>query len=122
MDQKLLDLYTKLQPKFREVMEPIRIGDMAAWWDNIVYFVTTDFQAKCVAGGNGYIIFPRTIDDSSEEARKRSLWGMLKGHKMLEEDKTGRIYLSVTEQDSIYADNPTEAILRALCAQWEVEV
>lgn len=80
-----------------------------------------------------FIRLPHTIDDSSEEARKRSLIGMVKYFIRLSVVSQGyfQIWVKDTPPGTIYdgSDNlyflgatPTEAILKALCHQEGVEV
>jgi hypothetical protein len=77
-------------------------------------------------------MIPRTIDDSSLEAQRRSLWEMLRGTKTLYD------YLDIEQGLGIQGDigigvslsggykyfkgsSSTEVILRALCAQEGIE-
>jgi len=106
MNFNLLKYYIALQPKFRD--------------ENPEIFA---FHSDKVC--NSCIWIPRTIDDSSEEARKRSLWGMVEGRKKIKELSSGVSLLMVWEDSNIleYEGNtPTEAMLKALVAQWGVEV
>jgi len=127
MNPDLLKYYITLQPKFREVMGPIIVGDLVSWINSEITLVTTDFQAKCATGGNGYTVYPRTIDDSSEEARKRSLIGMLTAiseYRVVLTELTGDMWhcCLMGEDEQYIASTLTEAILKALCAQWDIEV
>ena len=137
MEQKLLDLYIKLQPKFRDVMGEWQYTDDRYCRYHMKYNAdipagvcsVSPFCPSCK-----HILFiPRTIDNFSEEARKRSLWGMVEGKgKYLckgPEDQQWRVSIIEEKYDHVLMDaihyfgaTPTEAILRALCAQWEVEV
>ena len=69
---------------------------------------------------------PRTIDDSSLEAQKRSLWGMVDWTRWrLETWYSGQVRLYDDTHDGtcdFARHSITEAILRALCAQEGVEV
>jgi hypothetical protein len=150
MDKKILDMMIALQPKFREVMgewKPFDIGYDPNYGigvviesdDNWVMFTFPDYK------GNDDTIYlsdnadrfvtrlPLTIDDSSKEARQRSLWGMLSETGMPNET----LYIGTevfgngfecgyTTKDGFYekavGGTPTEAILRALCAQEGLEV
>jgi hypothetical protein len=119
----LLPLYIALQPKFREVMGEWKLSnDQFCWPDTRYILLRRELQ-----NAEGYLIIPRTIDDSSEEARKRSLWGMVDWKRYsLHSHPNGKVWIEF--EDSKF-DGPmwlgltsTEAILKALCVQWEVEI
>ncbi len=126
----LLKYLIPLQPKFRKVM--------GEWQDGDAY-VVLNAQSKEVRDKVFYcsipgedppyewqkpIWIPRTIDDSSEEARRRSLLGMLDGFITLE--KHYDIYRVITLIDGNFRDylgqTSTECYLKALCCQWGMEV
>jgi hypothetical protein len=118
MNNKLLDMYIALQPKFREVM-----GD---WRHVDCYWCPTCQRVEYVGVDNNMpgidaVRLPLTIDDSSEEAHKRSLWGMLKGGKSLGE-RGDHIQLFTQAENKYHkvftGSTPTEAILKALLHQW----
>jgi hypothetical protein len=125
---KLLPYYIALQPKFREVMGPYQIGDEYGYPGNPCNnFVREEDLGRCrrLPKDTNVYCLPRTIDDSSEEARKRSLVGMINGAITLRRNYALRDYnlIVATEHDVkiFVADTPTLAILKALSAQWEVE-
>jgi diadenosine tetraphosphatase ApaH/serine/threonine PP2A family protein phosphatase len=131
MTDDLLKYYVALQPKFREVMGNLRDSDDWKWSEGdavfreLPYARTVDIVKMCKDGKIIYL--PRTIDDSSEEARKRSLVGMLtaisKYRVVLTELTEGMWHCCLMGEDEQYvATTLSEAILKALCAQWEVEV
>jgi hypothetical protein len=128
MEQKLLDLYIKLQPKFRDVMGEWQYTDDRYCRYHMKYNAdipagvcsVSPFCPSCK-----HILFiPRTIDNFSEEARKRSLWGMLNWKRFLicPSFRNGDIWIKEKERAWEVFGTPTEAILRALCAQEGVEV
>jgi hypothetical protein len=82
-------------------------------------------------GLDNLIRIPLTIDDSSPEASKRSLWGMLEGRpKSLSSDVYGEAYTRtntvgikhLNSYEEYVGSTPEEAILKALCHQEGVEV
>jgi hypothetical protein len=76
--QKQLPYLVALQPKFREVMGPVQPGDDYAHPSDgyvIKQYTQEMFDQGQILFGR-YIRIPLTNNDSSEEARKRSLWGM----------------------------------------------
>ena len=134
MEPKLLDLYVKLQPEFREVYGfDWMTGD--DYWCPRCYSKDTyhgNDELCCPSDINcqdGVIWIPRTIDYSSGEARRRSLWGMVDwNHYRFATYDDGEVMIFyVTEgladqkKWSSGKTTPTEAILRAWCVQWEVE-
>jgi len=76
-------------------------------------FIAQDFEDDA---DKHYLRIPRTIDDSSEESRGRDLVGMLnqKGKEWL--------WKRYNMEELPFSNKFTEAILRALIAQWEVEI
>lgn len=141
MNPELLKLYTALQPFFRERMgEWPLLGDKA-WDGKEIYvfarkrwngyrctyeFYSVDGRSFETSRVDYLLIFPRTIDDSSPEAQKRSLWGMVDWNRWnIAVDGTNSITYIVNiigKGGDIEGATPTEAILRALCAQEGVEI
>jgi len=116
-----------LQPKIRSILGP------PVWGDRVYYLDTKTPSTYPVNENQGYIRIPLTIDDSSEEARRRSLWGMLSETVLPKEtlyvgtEVFGNGYeCGYTTKDGFYekaiGDTPTEAILKALLAQEGLEV
>lgn len=135
MNPELLKYYKALQLFFRERMGKIKDGDSIYLYDRIItigeYHNTGDRLMGAGCGCCSDFIasdeyenalrIPRTIDDSSEEERKRSLWGMVDWDLFhLGYAPNGLIKL-VSENFTVQA-NPTEAILDALCAQEGVKI
>lgn len=132
--ETLLPLYTILQPKFRERMGELlkSVNDEYICPKGIGITNRSICSSKCKQHDeycykNPFVFIPRTIDDSSEEARKRSLWGMVDWSRFDSISNEAGVF---TVRDWINDDpailikgaTPTEAILRALVAQWGVEV
>jgi hypothetical protein len=70
------------------------------------------------------IIIPLTIDDSSPEAQKRSLWGMVNWSLWsMQVYDTGDVFIRLRNSLNYSFDckTLTEAILRALCSQEGME-
>jgi len=61
------------------------------------------------------LLIPRTIDESSPEAQKRSIVEMLNGNKVLA--YLGHNWMLFNNDKQFFGTTPTEAILRALLAQ-----
>jgi len=106
----LLKYYIALQPKFREA---------GCNTSNTEWVWSEDYAVDKL-----YITFtPRTIDDSSEEARKRSLWGMFDVPPSVSFNSfTNKYICSLWDKqpmliDRFVGETLTEAILKALCAQ-----
>lgn len=131
MNPELLKLYIALQPLFRE-----RMGEWQ-WWDKWYDPDDTDYGyvmprqviefRKPDSDCHYYHRIPRTIDDSSPEAQKRSLWGMVNWNEFNFEnllDGSGNVlaFQCKTNGDFSFKGTPTEVILRALCAQEGVEI
>lgn len=149
----LLPLYTALQPKFREVMEEWRVGDayfngVDIWYSELNY---TEYASNGHAIPHAcqlpeeFLWLPRTIDDFSEEARKRSLVEMFAPNtfvylkpvmvlwapdesgtlesKPIDDNNaihgvhTGKWGCMITGNRLFVGATPTEAILKALAAQ-----
>jgi len=127
----LLPLFTILQPKFREVMVDLKVADLLFSQDAGYFFVGEWNKLDDINSlRKDIFVLPRTIDDSSEEARKRSLWGMLDHTRFEVEDaNNGLMWLMTKNNFDCWKPlvdgkelTPTEALLRALAAQWGVEV
>lgn len=128
MNEELLKLYTALQPFFRERMGEWQVGDR---WK---YPATDDIYTfdGCVSSVPDCAIrIPLTIDDSSPEAQARSLWGMCRDIICLNNNGEDNFEVCILLDDgrgeiwnerSHKGATPTEALLRALCAQEGVEV
>jgi len=116
----LLKYYIALQPKFREVM-----GDTWSYMDRFYHplYLLMSYHPDLhgdLPYDKGVIRVPLTIDDSSEEARKRSLWGMVDWNKYGAFVQINGM-IQITGVGFATIGWPTEAILRALVAQWGVE-
>ena len=145
MNNETLKYYIALQPKFREVMGGWQIGDHG--YDPIgesicVRFSDTFTRSFCFPSSGMFLLdtsqvirLPLTIDDSSEEARKRSLSGMIKGgwellkHPSKDEEYSLMVSpMSISNYDAKEGNNyfegysSTECFLKALCAQEGLEV
>ena len=120
MQDETLKYMIALQEKFREKKGECGwlIGDM--YWvpsyKNTYIYTDTDND---FAWSDSAIWLPKTIDDSSEEARKRSLWGMVKWDHDVYIHTDGEMAI---EGISDGCSSPTLAILKALAAQWRIEV
>jgi len=129
----LLPMHIKLQGLYRE-----RCGDWQQW-DK--YYCTIDGQIRMIYPDEEgmrlmpccchVVWLPRTIDDSSPEASKRSLWGMVDWELFTQEMADGEGNINIYENPYIHLDGqdapigsgtPTEAILRALCHQEGIEI
>jgi hypothetical protein len=123
MNPELLKYYIALQPFFRERMGEWRAGDRYTFLHSkeILLVGTRHFHSHACGEA---IWLPRTIDDSNPEAQKRSLVGMLEDDYVLSESRfeDGNICTCTIDCKIFEGATPTEAILRALCAQWEVEI
>lgn len=136
---KTLAMLTALQPKFREVMGPIQFGDRIHYRGKVG--PVTDKQVNQGGNGREYIIInagfgwieeqyldfiPSVCDDSSEEAYKRSLWGMVDWTRHWPLISCmGELTIETLDypRKVICAyGNVTDALLSALCKQWGVEV
>jgi len=118
----LLKYYTVLQPMIKKAMGEWQHGDKGyCITHNESYLYDYETNSCCCNKEN--ILIPLTIDPVNP---KRGLWGMLEGAKVLKVYANGSVNLRVLvegEFEKYYeADTPTEAILKALCHQWEVEV
>jgi hypothetical protein len=104
-------------------------------WSSFLIYAICEFQDERGLGAGGYtkdipglfVWLPRTIDDSSEEAQKRSLWVMV-NWKMFEciSPQAPGGYIKIyqwNKEVGLFSDkvcswcSPTEAILKALCSQ-----
>ena len=135
MTPSTLKYYIALQPKIREAMGPWKVRDFGyveglgigiLHSNGIMYFDsgTAINPEYC----KDIIRIPLTCDDSSEEARKRSLWGMIDWSKtaihnrQLTEEVVVCYYGNEGQAPVVSIGNLTDALLLALCAQWGVEV
>ena len=114
MNADTLTKYIALQGKFRE----------AGCKESNCNFTWVDTKI---------VFIPLTCDDSSEEAHERSLWGMVDGlvtvGKQLFAPNSYFCTIRITDEDGNYKKfitfkgaTPTDALLAALIAQWNVEV
>ena len=121
----LLPLHIKLQGLYREKCGDWVIGDSwkyPATGDVYIYSGWTGDPPECA------IMLPRTIDDSSPEAQKRSLWGMV-DWTILQPTHAGPLYWGLLDLrtagkliPTVHKGLPTEAILKALCTQEGIEL
>lgn len=151
----LLKYYIALQPHFKKVMGEWRPGDNGYYIPESYPFLFVFDSARTADPGSdslysvntllvknsymlivssikmnkeshSYLRIPRTVDDSGEEARSRSLVGMLDGIARLTIDKEGaliEVFDGVNNRDPQMiegGETTTEAILKALCVQWNV--
>jgi hypothetical protein len=130
---KLLELYTALNqcPEFKKAMGPWQDGDryINPDYSSKVYVYCVICEESCDPHEDNAIRIPLTIDDSSEEASKRSLIGMLDVPPIITpiynqlEDGNPIIcweldWINGNYTESTGGETITEAILRALLAQW----
>lgn len=123
MNPETLKYMIALQKKFREVMVDVRRGDMLCYAADRDPFFVEDWNSleDIKSLREGLYIIPRTIDDYSDEARKRSLWGMVDWPKIW--DSTSEHSKLKLMLDLMFGKTtPTLAILKALAEQWEVKV
>jgi hypothetical protein len=129
----LLKYYVALQPKFKETMGKLEDYDKAVFIEesDMVHRYVSNSNigvSMCIAEDYGRLIrIPRTIDDSSPEAQKRSLWGMVDWRRFnMHLSESGEVCINTrllaNPLPIIWAATPTEAILKALCAQEGAEV
>ncbi len=131
------ELYTALQPKFREILKDWSAGDRLYDPDfKKVRIVTKVFNPTWIKCDNCHhwstddaIHLPLPIDPDDDERlakgeQPRGLLGMIQGFMALTTtgDKWNCITWSGSVEDWYQGATPTEALLRALCAQWGVEV
>ena len=117
----LLPLHIKLQGLYREKCGDWQVGDgvVIPPVPHIQYLVRSEIENDYSLWNQRHkhsaIRIPRTIDDSSEEARRRSLVGMLnqKGKEWI----IARFNMEYLPFNNRF----TEAILRALLAQEGIE-
>lgn len=122
--ETLLPLFTALQPFFRERMGKLQYGDefivdVGYGIGMETFFYNNNWEDQDLSDA---ICLPRTIDDSSEEAQKRSLWGMVDWSRFNFEnlsDGSGNVLMFEfkSQGDFSFTGTPTEAILKALVAQ-----
>ena len=148
MNANTLKKLIALQPKFREVMGNRSIGDGVYDTDEHGRGIIVGFNDKYPMRVNFYwfggryvseyvpgeetLCLPSACDDRSEEARKRSLWGMVDWTEdaipliTLCPCPDGKVDLSIDNgegfQESYIHTDLTDALLSALIAQWGVEV
>jgi hypothetical protein len=126
MDAKQLDLYAKLQPFILKRMGSILPTDeLYEYKGDFRHGEYHDIQT---------LLIPKTIDDSSPEASKRSLWGMVDwerlanppnndNHKYIEGHVYfGKLNIWMGGYNETGSLSPTEAILKALCVQEGIEI
>ena len=114
----------EMQKKFREAMGPVIEGD--CYWHPVfgaICWISNDEQAERANKLKPYPIIPLPIDPVNPE---RGCEGMLQGALILRRNfGTRDWYLTVTTGNDIQTyrgETPTLALLRALAAQWNVEV
>jgi hypothetical protein len=140
MNDSLLKYYKVLQPFFRERMGEWRIGDI--YYNSELDFLSPVDNLHAIRNVAGQmpnylknlnncrhvksiLWIPRTIDDFSEEARKRSLIGMLQNVWTIYPVKRRKsVLVRINSHTKSHYEAPTltEALLKALCAQQGVEV
>jgi hypothetical protein len=135
MNPRLRKLYQELNecPEFLAAMGAIRQGDEYTI-TGVIHRINCPEDMENVYDNKDMCIFiPRTIDDSSEEASKRSLIGMLDVPPIITpiynqlEDGNPTVcweldWINGNYTESAGGETITEAILRALLAQWGREV
>jgi hypothetical protein len=137
---KVLALFVALQPEIREAMGKWEYGDKgySDLHDTFgAYIGETPFKLKLLQDIDGYkfadvedliIRLPLVCDDSSEEAHKRSLWGMVDWDLFSTLGvRDGEMYIigmndRHTKGFCTEWQSPTDALLLALASQWGVEV
>jgi len=118
MKDETLRYMVALQPKFLETMME-KDDDQLLFPGTGYIILRREFRDS--ASCKDYLIIPRTIDDSSDEARQRSLWGMVDWPKIW--DSTSEHSKLKLMLDLMFGKTtPTLAILKALAAQEGVEV
>jgi hypothetical protein len=128
----LLPLHIKLQGLYREKCGDWRVGDE---WYQTDYSYSAECDPRGIiedderaygfneANDPNDLKIPRTIDDSSPEASKRSLWGMTKYPISMYTSVNNTWSCCQMYSTDIYkGKTPTEAILKALIAQENLEV
>lgn len=128
--ETLLPMHIKLQGLYKRVCwEAIEIGPYIEGYcllsrQRQLYTQCRDHCPKLSSGCEYWVALPRTIDDSSEDAQRRSLMGMLKGsfqfHNCIKAAEF-KLYINKWHKEAYKGATPTEAILRALCAQEGIE-
>jgi len=122
MNPNELKMLIALQPNIKEAMGEHYDGDMLYSIDAeglFAYCALCDVQKNY--NTDKYIHIPLTIDPVNPE---RGLFGMLDKTKLwwLRTYLNGDVQLSNSDFQSWRAATPTEAILKALCEQWEVKI
>jgi hypothetical protein len=141
MTKQELKMFIALQPKIKEAMGELRNGDkvysVRGFGNGTVTFSKIDSGCQITRiefetegdvmcfGEDDFIRIPLAIDTVNP---KRGLWGMLKGEKTLFDGVDYKFTLPARHAVllkinvmSVYEEpTPTEAILKALCEQWEV--
>jgi len=137
MNPKTLAMHKSLQPKIRKAMGPLQNNDRlycphCKKVHTLFSGSLHDVGMDCLTAVGNMVVTPLTVDDSSEEARKRSLWGMVDWSEdaipavMLCSCPDGKVNLIIDageefRESHIHADL-TDALLLALCKQCGVEV
>lgn len=124
--------HPQMQRKFRDAMGPYQVGDHVYKYGRIPVITETiihiyasnhpfdtDRAASCREGS--YIRLPLPIDPVNPE---RGLWGMVdwKGGFCLFVTDAGRLWVRDKDGSTIAYDTPTLALLKALVAQWRIEI
>jgi hypothetical protein len=126
--KNLLKYLIPLQPMIKKAMGMIRTDEKVYNIKTDLYDFIPDFMIAYASNHSDYIRIPLTIDDSSPEASRRSLLGMIEGFVNLHYNPYLKQWVIelydgfVLKKYSTNADTPTEAILKALCHQEGVEV
>lgn len=150
----LLPLHIKLQGLYREKCGDLRDGDTIYWNDELSILSDNDkykiryLNEKIHETMPRAVFIPRTIDDSSPEAQKRSLIGMFTPNTLIYikpvfgwakgpsgpvemDNTTSSIHVLhsgewgckiVGVDDPFIGSSPTHAILKALASQEGIEV
>lgn len=127
MTPEQLDMHKRLQPLYGRVMGEWQLGDWGYLGETLIC-ATGNLEEKFnhnldglplnELGKASILIIPLTIDSEHPE---RGLWGMLDDVVSLKKHShtiTGVIeYWLSTKITQFYADDPTTAILKALCEQ-----
>lgn len=133
MNEKLLKLYSLpgMQEKFRVAMGPFKDSDWGINPGETEKGIVIDAEFLNAGDRAGAVVplrLPLAVDDSSEEAHDRSLWGMV-DHGKYEFVTNRRGFVQIYDrQKSMTVPNCwkeyylTEALLLALAHQWGVEV
>jgi hypothetical protein len=122
MNPNELKMLIALQPKIKNAMGSVQYRDLFIWKSDTELSVHCCITPKLLDDAS-IIRIPLTIDPVNPE---RGLWGMLDWGKWSDHGITPNgnyiwFMASLDEEPSIL-ETPTEAILKALCVQWEVKV